>query len=84
MLCRYKDIFGEPRKGVHSIRVADFAAVDVILTIVAAAVIAKALKVNVFATFIVLLIMAIIIHRAFCVQTKLNQMIFNKLNPMQV
>ena len=38
-LCQYKDLLGEPRKGVHSIRIFDFAVVDIFLTIVAAIII---------------------------------------------
>lgn len=38
-LCQYKDLLGEPRKGVHSIRIFDFAVVDILLTIVAAVII---------------------------------------------
>lgn len=36
MLCKYKNILGEPKKGIHSIRVYDIAIIDVILTIIGA------------------------------------------------
>ena len=76
MLCKYKDVFGEPRKGVHAIRIADFAVVDVILTVLGAILIAKTLNVNVIATIAILFIIAIVTHKAFCVDTKLNQLLF--------
>ena len=74
-LCKYKDVFGEPRKGVHAIRVVDFAAVDIILTILAAAIISKTFNINFLITLIILIIIAIITHKVFCVDTKLNQLL---------
>ena len=34
--CKYKDILGEPKKGLHSYRVFDIAVVDILLTFVLA------------------------------------------------
>ena len=33
VLCEFKDIFGKPGEGVHSIRIANFAIIDILLTI---------------------------------------------------
>lgn len=38
-LCQYKNMLGEPRKGVHSIRIFDFAIVDILLTVILAVII---------------------------------------------
>jgi len=35
-LCKYKNVFGKPREGVHSARLLDTAVVDVVLTVVLA------------------------------------------------
>jgi len=35
-LCKYKNILGDPGKGVHSFRIFNIAIVDVLLTILAA------------------------------------------------
>ena len=32
--CKYKDVLGEPKKGLHSYRVFDIAVMDVLLTFV--------------------------------------------------
>ena len=56
MLCKYKDALGEPRKGVHSIRIFDFAAIDILLTVLVSVIISKTLNINVLLILIILLI----------------------------
>ena len=46
-LCQYKNMFGEPGKGVHSYRLFKLAIVDVVMTIIGAYLISKYFK-NVF------------------------------------
>ena len=46
MLCDYKNILGEPGKGVHKYRIFNIAIVDVILTIIFAYFIAYLLKID--------------------------------------
>jgi|TARA_B110000495_G_scaffold190043_1_gene191819 hypothetical protein len=78
MLCKYKNIFGEIGKGVHSYRIYDIAIVDVIFTIVGA----YLLKLFVFPKrsflklTIILFLLGIILHRLFCVRTTIDKMIF--------
>ena len=38
-LCKYKDYFGEPGKGVHSYRIFNIAIVDVVMTLIGALII---------------------------------------------
>jgi len=76
-LCKYKDVFGKPREGVHQYRIFNFAIVDVLLTILAAIVISKTAGVSVVYTIISLFLIAIVTHKIFCVDTALNQMIFS-------
>lgn len=75
-LCSYKDIFGKPREGAHSYRVFDFAAVDVILTVIAGIIIARNYDLSILLVLLVLFIIGIISHKLFCVDTKLNTLIF--------
>ena len=77
MLCKYKDILGKVGEGVHSIRIYDIAIIDVILTIIGAYFISKIFKLNFLNTLIILFILGIILHRIFCVRTKIDQLLFN-------
>ena len=45
-LCQYKDILGKPGKGIHSYRVFGLAIADVIMTLIAAYVIAYMFKIQ--------------------------------------
>ncbi|QKF94732.1 hypothetical protein QKU48_gp1274 [Fadolivirus algeromassiliense] len=75
LLCRFKNIFGEPRKGVHSIRLFDFAVIDVILTILLALIISYAFKIGFLFTFFILFLIAQVFHLLFCVQTKFVELL---------
>ena len=76
MLCKYRNIFGEPKHGIHSIRLFDIAIIDAILTLLLSIVIAKILRINIWLTFIGLLILSVFIHRIFCVETTLTKIFF--------
>jgi len=78
MLCKYKDIFGKPNQGVHSIRLFNIAIVDVVMTIIGAFFISKFLKTGFWFTLIFLFISGIIAHRVFCVETTINKILFSK------
>jgi len=75
LLCQYKNIFGEPRKGVHSIRLFDFAIVDIILTIFVALFIAYIFKTSFLFTLLFLFIVGELLHILFCVETKFVNML---------
>jgi hypothetical protein len=75
----YKNIFGKEGEGAHSIRFFNFAMVDVIMTIVGAFFISLFFKINFFIVFFILMLIAIILHRLFCVNTTLNKMIFGEI-----
>lgn len=79
MLCPYRHILGEERKGFHSLRLFDVAIGDVLLTILVSLFISYISKVNIIITFIIVFIIGIIVHRLFCVNTKINMMIFDKV-----
>lgn len=75
-LCKYKNIFGSPNEGVHSYRIFDLAIVDIVGTIIGAYIIYKLTGYNFNKILISLFILGIILHKIFCVNTKLNSLIF--------
>ena len=79
MSCPFKNIFGKEGEGAHSIRFLNFAIVDVILTIIGSFIIGYLFNINILLVFVILMIIAIILHRLFCVNTTLNKMIFGEI-----
>jgi hypothetical protein len=73
---KYKNIFGEPNKGAHSIRLFDFAIIDIIMTCIGAYFIYKYYKINVWLMFLLLFIFGQILHALFCVKTKFINLFF--------
>lgn len=86
-LSKYKDIFGKPNEGPHSHRFLGLAIVDVGATIAGAGVIGLIIslifKYNFLNTFLIILlilfVLAIILHRLFCVNTTINKFIFGEV-----
>ena len=86
-LCKYKNIFGEPRTGAHSYRIpiVDIAAMDVILTIIAALIISQFLvymykcdfKKIFIDVLVILFLTGIIMHHMFCVKTTVDKALFD-------
>jgi hypothetical protein len=81
-LCAYKNIFGEPNKGIHKYRVFDIEIVDVLMTIIGAYIIYIKIKkpypnIKFYQILISLFILGIILHRLFCVRTKIDRLLFN-------
>lgn len=77
-LCRFKDIFGKPGKGVHSIRIFNIAVVDVVFTILAAYLIHRywLTDYNFYYILIGLFVLGIVLHKLFCVRTTIDKLIF--------
>jgi len=78
-LCKYKNIFGEPGKGAHSIRIFNIAVVDVIATLILAFAIHQFLldNVNIWWIIIGCFLAGILAHRLFCVRTTIDKLLFN-------
>lgn len=72
----YSTIFGKPNEGIHSYRIFDLAIMDIIFTIIGVFIISIIFKLNFLRTLIITFILGIILHRLFCVNTKINKMIF--------
>lgn len=72
---KYKNIFGKPKQGVHSYRLFNIAIVDVVGTLILAIIFSKLYNIKILHSFIILLIFSIFIHKIFCVETTLTQII---------
>ena len=85
-LCKYKDILGKPKEGIHKYRLFGIAIMDFIFTIIIAIILSCLIKcifkikyklLNLFlVTLFILLILGIILHRLFCVRTTIDKIIF--------
>jgi hypothetical protein len=75
-LCKYKNLFGIPKQGIHSWRIFDMAMADILQTLVGAALISYVFKLPLFYCVIGLFLLGIILHRLFCVKTTVDRWIF--------
>jgi len=75
-LCKYKDMLGEPKKGVHSYRIFNIAIVDVIMTIIGAYIISWLSKYPFWIVLGSLFVLGIICHRLFCVRSTVDKFLF--------
>ena len=74
-LCKYKDIFGKPKEGVHrfTIPILNIAFIDTILVVLAAWLLTFYFKKTHFLIiFLVLMVIGVLSHKIFCVNTRLN------------
>jgi hypothetical protein len=77
VLCPYRDLFGKVGEGIHSYRIANIAIVDVILTILGAALLHLVFPSYRFITILIaLFLLGIILHRLFCVRTTVDRILF--------
>jgi hypothetical protein len=78
-LCKYRDALGKPGEGVHAWRIGGLAATDLLMTAAAAFLLSRtAFKaqpplIGFLVIFVILIVAAVAIHRAFCVDTALNR-----------
>ncbi len=87
-LCQYKNLFGEPRTGIHALRIPiiDVGFYDVLFTILLGLFIAifpiLLFKTNVRNTLILSQIfvfaLGIFVHRLFCVRTRVDKLLFKE------
>jgi len=77
--CKYKDIFGKPNEGVHSYRLFNIAIVDLVFTIIGAYLLSLYFtNYNFFTILFILLILALLLHKLFCVNTTMTVAIFGE------
>lgn len=75
-LCKYKNLIGEPKKGIHSYRLFGLAILDVVITILGALLFSYIFKYSFLYTTISFFILGIILHRLFCVRTTVDKLLF--------
>ena len=77
--CKHKDLFGKPGEDSHKTRIPilDVALSDVAITVIAGIIIAAIFGFDTKNTIIVLFILGILIHRLFCVRTKVDRLLFS-------
>ena len=75
-VCPYKNLFGAPGTGAHSVRIFNIAIVDVLLTVLVAWILSYVLNVRVLYTLPVLFLLGIVLHRWFCVRTTVDTILF--------
>ena len=75
-LCKYKNIIGEPKTGVHQYRIMDIAVVDVIVTIFIIWIVSKLFKIPILYSLAIVLFIMIVSHRLFCVRTTTDKWLF--------
>jgi hypothetical protein len=81
--CKGSELLGRPREGVHRMRIPllDWAVFDTLLTALLAVVLAYAVPVcssvslacNSLLWFALLVLLSLIVHRVFCVRTRLTE-----------
>ena len=77
MYCKYSDIFGKVKTGIHSYRVFDIAIMDVIFTFIGAFLLQLLFpNINFFVILLMLFIIGIGLHRLFCVRTTIDKLLF--------
>jgi hypothetical protein len=75
-LCKYKNALGEPKKGIHSYRFLGVSIMDVLMTLIGAAIISYFSGYPFLYVSIFLFILGIILHRLFCVRTTIDKALF--------
>jgi hypothetical protein len=76
--CKYKDILGKPKTGLHSYRVYNIAVIDVLLTFLLAKFIQYYIleEYDFFLILCCCFITGIVFHRVFCVRTTIDMLLF--------
>jgi hypothetical protein len=78
MLCKYRDILGKPKTGIHSLRLFNIAVVDVVGMVILACATSILLNQPMWLTTLTWLLLAILLHLIFGVNTTINKMIFGE------
>jgi hypothetical protein len=86
-LCKYKNLFGEPKTGLHNYRIFDFAIFDILTTILGSVIIHQIIIVQIlkksdtiklWMVIVFMFILGILLHRLFCVRTTVDKLLFNE------
>jgi hypothetical protein len=86
-LCKYKNVFGEPNTGIHSVRIFNIAIFDVLSTVLVGVlfhqyIIVEWLRmsstIKLWMVLAFLFAFGILLHRLFCVRTTVDKMLFDE------
>lgn len=86
-LCKYKNLFGEPKTGLHNYRIFDFAIFDILTTILGSVIIHQIIIVQIlkksdtiklWMVIVFMFLLGILVHRLFCVRTTVDKLLFNE------
>lgn len=86
-LCKYKNLFGEPKTGLHNYRIFDFAIFDILTTILGSVILHQIIIVQIlkksdtiklWMVIVFMFLLGIILHRLFCVRTTVDKLLFNE------
>ena len=76
-LCKYKNLFGEPREGLRKYRIFDIAIYDTTVVILIGWFLSWVTKIHIGIVLLVLFVLGIITHRIFCVRTGIDKLLFS-------
>ena len=75
-MCKYKNLFGEPRAGLRKYRIMDIAVMDTVVTVAFVAVLSWAFSWPFWWTLLAVFVLGIVVHRMFCVRTGIDKWLF--------
>ena len=77
-LCQYKELFGKPRQESHTRRIpfVDLALSDTFMTIFGAYIASLVFGKSFLLSLFIVVIIGIIMHRVFCVRTRVDELLF--------
>jgi len=76
MFCKYKDVLGKPRQGVHKYRIFNIAIVDVLLTLLLSAILSFIFHTHFLIVLTIVFLIGILLHYLFCVKTTIHLFLF--------
>ena len=79
-LCKYKNLFGAPNTGIHTLRIFNISVIDVLVVLLCAVIISKLFSFSLKWTTIYLFIIGVFVHRLLCVRTTVDKLLFPNPN----
>ena len=76
VFCDYKNVFGAPNTGVHQYRLFNIAVIDLVFTVIASFLISKYFSYSFVKVLIFSLLLGVLSHWLFCVDTTVNKFLF--------
>ena len=76
-LCKYKNMFGEPRTGLRKYRIFDIAILDTVVTVLIVYILCWIFNWSFWPALAIILVLGVFVHKIFCVKTGFNSKIFS-------